>query len=123
MYYETYNKSFQKKKKFKSIQFNAALAITVAIRGSSKKKIDLEIGLRILISKSRYPNFPYKVILKPISSYGTRQCNKTPVISTKYDYIKNTFFPANIIEGNMLYPKMEISECIGVFRKRILTFI
>ena len=43
IYDQTYNLSFHQK--LESIQYNAALALTVAIRGSSREKLYQELGL------------------------------------------------------------------------------
>ena len=46
IYDQHYNNSFHQK--LESIRYNAALAITGAIRGSSKEKLDQELGLESL---------------------------------------------------------------------------
>ena len=46
IYDQTFNMSFQQK--METIQYNAALAITDAIRGSSRKKIYQELGVETL---------------------------------------------------------------------------
>ena len=46
IYDQTFNMSFQKK--MENIQYTAALAMTGAIRGSSKEKLYQELGLETL---------------------------------------------------------------------------
>ena len=48
IYYRAFNKSFQNK--LKSVQYNAALAITGAIRGSTMGKLYQDLGLESLKS-------------------------------------------------------------------------
>ena len=77
------------------------LAITGAIRGSSREKLYQELGLETLqqrrwyrklccfykILKSQSPKYLYSIM-----SYRARQCNKIPAINVKHDFFKNTFF-------------------------------
>ena len=127
--------SFQQK--METIQYNAALAITGAIRGSSREKLYQELGLETLqqrrwyrklccfykILKSQSPKYLYSIIPIHNMSYRTRQCNKIPAINVKHDFFKNTFFPSTIIEWNKLDWKIKNSESIETFKKRILSFI
>ena len=52
IYHRAFNESFQNK--LGSIQYNAALAITGAIRGSSREKLYQELGLESLKSRRWY---------------------------------------------------------------------
>ena len=52
IYYQTYNDSFHQK--MEPIQYNAALAITVAIRGTSREKPYQELDLESLRKRRRY---------------------------------------------------------------------
>ena len=52
IYDQTFNMSFQQKKE--TIQYNAALAITGAIRGSSREKLYQELGLETLQQQRWY---------------------------------------------------------------------
>ena len=127
--------SFQQK--MESIQYNAALAITAAIRGSSREKLFQELGLETLqqrswyrklccfykILKSKSLKYLYSIILIHNMSYRTTQCNKIPAINVKHDFFKNTFFPSTIIEWNKLDWKIKNSENIETFKKILLSFI
>ena len=122
--------SFQQK--METIHYNAALAITGAIRGSSQEKLYQELGLETLqqrrwyrklccfykILKSQSPKYLYSIM-----SYRARQCNKIPAINVKHDFFKNTFFPSTIMEWNKLDWEIKNSESILTFKKRILSFI
>ena len=62
IYDQTYNTSFHQR--LESLQYNAALAITGAIRGTSKEKLYNELGLESLQNRRWYRklSFLYKVI-------------------------------------------------------------
>ena len=71
IYYQTYNDSFHQK--MKSIQYNATLATTGAIRGTSKEKLYQELDLESLRKRRWYRKTCYffkylKVNLPSISS-------------------------------------------------------
>ena len=103
MYDQTFNMSFQEK--MGTIQYNAALAITGAIRGSPREKLYPELGLETLqqqrwyrklccfykILKSQSAKYLYLIIFIHNMSCRTKQCNKIPTINVKHDF-KNTFF-------------------------------
>ena len=104
IYDQTFIVPFQQKMEI--IQFNAALAITGAIRGSSREKPYQELGLETLqqrrwyrklccfykILKSQSPKYLYSIIPIHNMSYRTRQCNKIPAINVKHDFSKTLFF-------------------------------
>ena len=121
--------------KMETIHYNAALVITVAIRGSSRERLYQELGLETLqqrhwyrklcyfhkILKSQSPKYLYSITpIHDMSSYRTRQCNKIPVINVKYDFSKKNLFPSTIIERNKLDLEIKNSESIKNFLKRIL---
>ena len=117
IYDQTFNMSSQQK--METIQYNAALAITGAIRSSSREKLYQELGLKTPKSSK----YLYSIIPIHNMSYRTMQCNKIPTINLKHDFFKNTFFPSTIIEWNKLDRKIKNSESIEAFKKRILSFI
>ena len=127
--------SFQQK--METIQYNPVLAITGAIRGSSREKLYQQLGLETLqqwrcyrklccfykILKSQSPKYLYSIIPIHNMSYRTRQCNKVPAINVKHDFFKNTFSPPTIMEWNKLDWGIKSCECIVTFKKIILSFI
>ena len=139
LYDQAYNMSFHQK--LESIQYNACLAITGTIRGTSKEKLYQEIRLASLqlrrwyrklgmfykISKSKSPKYLFKLIHEKISSYVTRNAENIPLFSIKHNFYKNSFFPLSIIEWNNLDPKLCNSENFGNFKiyniQKILKFI
>ena len=89
VYGQAFNLSFQHK--LESIQYRACLAITGAIRGTSKEKIYQELGLESLQSRRWYRNLAmfYKIyknkslfylfnLIPGKTSYATRNVNCIP---------------------------------------------
>ena len=107
-----------------NFQYNAALIITGAIRGSSRENPYQELGLETLqqrrwyrklccfykMLKSQSPKYLYSIIPIHNMSHRTRQCNKIPAINVKHDFFKKTFFPSTIIEWFKLDWKIKNSE-------------
>ena len=135
LYDQAYNMSFHQK--LESIQYNACLAITGAIRGTSKEKLYQEIGLESLqlrrwyrklgmfykIFKSKSPQYLFKLIPEKTSSYVTRNAENIPLFNIKHNFYKNSFFLSSIIEWNNLDPKLRNSENFGIFKNNIPKFI
>ena len=116
-----YNVSFHQK-----LESNACLAITGAIRSTSKEKLYQELGLESLqlrrwywelgmsykIFKSKSPQYFFKLIIPgKTSSYIARNTDNI------------LFFPSLIIEWNNLDPNLRNSENVCIFQNNILTFI
>ena len=120
-----------------TIQYNAALAMTGAIRGYCREKLYQELGLETLqqrrwykklccfykVLKSQSPKYLFSIIRKHNMSHRTRQCKKIPAINMKHDFFKNSFFLSAIIEWNKLDWEIKKSESIETFTKIILSFI
>ena len=121
-----------------SVQYNAALAIIGAIRGSSREKLYRELGLESLQDRRwcRKLCFYYKVRhgicptylteLVPIeksSNYNLRSkySSKIPFIRT--ERFKSTFFPSCVLNWNQLDPDIQNSPSLDLFKRALLTFI
>ena len=61
IYNQAYNASFHRK--LESIQYNAALAITGAIRGTSKEKLYQELGVESLKQRRWYRKLGYRKLI------------------------------------------------------------
>ena len=110
IYDQAYNVSFQQKVEI--IQYNAALAITGAIRGTSNKKLFEELGLESLqhrrwyrklccfykILKYQSPKHLFNIIPKLNRAYPTRNANNIPHFKVKHSFFKNNFFLSVTIE-------------------------
>ena len=97
--------------KMKSIQYNACVAITGAIQGTSKEKFDQELGLESLhlccwykklclfykVLKSEHPKYLFNLIPVRSTPYATRTVGNILLIKTKYNFFKNSFFSSAII--------------------------
>ena len=108
VYDRAYNESFHKN--LESIQYNAAIAITGAIRGTSSEKLFQELGLESLKSRrwlrklclfyknfhKKSPLYLFQLIPPNNNAYATRssQSNKISSFNTRHNFFKDCFFPA-----------------------------
>ena len=129
------NTSFHQR--LESLQYNAALATTGAICGTSKEKLYNELGLESLQNRRWYRklSFLYKVIANQSPSYlfniiprkntfrPTRGSNNIPLLGTRHNFFQNNYFPAAIKEWNRLDIDIRKSDSVSIFKKRILNFI
>ena len=113
------------------------MAITIAIRGTSKEKIYQEIGLESLesrrwfrklcfffkILKNNSPDYLFKIIPQRRSAYITRNSNEIPLFKTNHNFNKNSFFPSTTIEWNNLDHDLRNTESYTLFRSSIRKFI
>ena len=135
LYDQAYNMSFHHK--LESIQYNACLAITGAIRGTSKEKLYQELGLESLqlrrwyrklgmfykIYKNKSPQYLFKLIPEKTHAYATRNVDNIPCFKIRHNFFKNSFFPSTVIEWNNLDPTLRNSKSFVVFKNSILKFI
>ena len=92
--------------RLESLQHNAALAITDAIRGTSKEKLYNELGLESLQNKPWYrklpflykvianqsPSYLFNVIPRKNTSHPTRGSDNFPLLGTKHNFSKTVTF-------------------------------
>ena len=118
-------------------QSNAALAITGAIRVTSKEKLYNELGLESLQNRRWYrklsflykvianqsPSYLFKMIPKKNMSRPTRGSDNIPLLGTKHNFFQNSYFPSSIKEWNRLDIDIRKSDSISMFKKHILSFI
>ena len=135
IYDQAYNLSFHQK--LESIQYNAALALTGAIRGSSREKLYQELGLESLqlrrwyrklccfhkIYNKQAPGYLSELIPTRNEVYQIRHLANIPSLIFKHNYFKNTFFPSTILEWNKLDPSLRNSTSYNVFKNSILKFV
>ena len=119
-----------------AVQYNAALARTGAIRGSSKEKLYQELGLETLqqrlcyrklccfykILKWKSAIYLHKLVPVPSRSYRTRQCVKIPLFNIKQNFFQKQFLPFPIERNNL---DTDITNCerIRAFLKKDVAFI
>ena len=135
IYDQAYNSAFHDK--LESIQYNACLAITGAIRGTSTEKIYQELGLESLKSRrwfrklchfykifnEKSPSYLFKLIPNFNRVHNTRLSYNIPPIKVRHDYFKNSFFPSAISEWKKLDLNIRNSATLNTFKKKLLKFI
>ena len=137
VYDQAIHESFDKD--LESIQFNATIAITGAIRGTSSEKLFQELDLESLKSRrwlrklclfykifhEKSPSYLSQLIPPNNNVYATRssQGNKISSFKTRHNFFKDSFFPAVISEWNSLDVNIRNSSSINVFKKELLKFI
>ena len=103
LYDKAFNNSFHAK--MESIQYNSCLANTGAIRGTSREKIYQELGLESIqlrrwykklcffyeLFKNEHPKY-FHLLPVRCTSYATRTESNIPLIKTKHNFFKNSFF-------------------------------
>ena len=135
IYDQSYNNTFHQK--MESIQYNAALAITGATRGSSREKLYQELGLESLqqrrwyrklcyffkLTKNKSPKYLFNNIPTVRSTYRTRNIDNIPQFNIKHTFFRNSYFLSIVTEWNNLGKSIRDSESFSVFNKNILKFI
>ena len=127
IYDKAYSEIFHQK--LESIQYNACLALSGAIRGSSRDKLYHELGLESLqcrhgyrklclfykIFKENKPVYLFNIIPTKNSSYNTRNSDNITLFHTKHNFFKNSFFPSTVIEWSKLDPNLQSAASLSVF--------
>ena len=135
IYDQAHNASFHQK--LESLQYNACLAITGAIRGSSREKIYQELGFESLqqrrwyrklcsfykVFKNKSPRYLFNIIPIRNPVYSTRNHVNIPLFKTNHNFFKNSFFLSTIIEWNNLDPNLRNSDTYETFKNAALKFI
>ena len=136
IYDQPHNENFCNR--IESVQYNAALAITGAIKGSSRERLYQELGLESLRERRWYCRLVYffKIVSCDAPVYlrsllPMKQCSYNQVRSNNLfrnfkintDYFKNSFFPYCVSEWNKLGPELRNSLSISKFKKGLLPFI
>ena len=107
IYDQTYSEIFHQKMEL--IQYNVALVITGAIRGTFREKLYQELGLESLrkrrcyrklcyffkICKGQSPEYLFRILPSISKAYNTRTNDKMSVFSDKHNFFINSFFSIN----------------------------
>ena len=121
--------------KIESVQYNASLAITGAIRGTSKEKLYQELGLESLKDRSwlrrmsylykifstKLPPYLYELIPPLQRSHRYPSCFQT--FRCRTTFFQNSFLPFAITESNKLDSDIKNTDSHAMFRKKLLAFI
>ena len=108
------------------IQYNAGLAITGAIRGSSREKLYQELRLESLrqwrwyrklyyflkLTKNKSPNYLFNNIPTVRSTYRTRNIDNIPQFNVRHTFFRYSYFPSTVTEWNNLDKSIRNSERI-----------
>ena len=114
-------------------QYNAALAITGAIKGTSKLKIYNELDNESLkfrrwfrhlcmffkIKTTQIPNYLYEFIPSESHIYSTRNSENVETNYCKTDQFKYSFFRSSIIEWNKLRINLHNAKSFLIFRNSL----
>ena len=117
-----------------SVQYNACLAITGAIKKSSRERLYQELGLESLRDRRWYrrlvfffkivnglsPNYLHSFLPENQRSYNPERCNLFRNFSCRTDYFNNSFYPYCIREWNELGPELRKTTSISLFKKGLL---
>ena len=130
-----YNNSFHQN--IESLQYNASLAITGAVRGTSREKLYQELGFASLQQRRWYrklcclfkminnqsSSYLFQLVPSQNTRYFARNSENIPQLRKKHDFFKNFFSPSTIEEWNNLDPHIKKSKSISIFKSNILKFI
>ena len=121
--------------KIESVQYNAALAITGAIRGTSKEKLYQELGLESLKDRRwlRRISYFYKIISTKLPPYlyelipPLQRSHRYPgcfqILGCRTTLSQYLFLPFTITEWNKLDTDIDNIDSHAMFCKKLLTFI
>ena len=130
------NTNYEFTNKIESVQYNAALAITGCVRGTSREKPFLELGLTSLYDRRRLHRLTllYKILndLKPqylrrfipnsISRLQSTRTNREETMPTRTLKFRYTFLPDTLNSWNHLSSFIKSSTSLNVFKKRLMEF-
>ena len=123
--------------KLESVQYNAGLAITGAIRGTSKERLYQELGFEYLEKRRWYRRMClfWKIVNGLAPSYLSKllpanQVSRNPSRQNRYisfpkntNYFANSFFPYCTDKWNEIDPAIKDIKSFSLFKKALLEFI
>ena len=122
-------------KLLESTQYQAALAVSRAWKGSSQEKMYEELGWETLNHRRTFRCLTqfYKIIKGLTPEYlkiptlsmrshlfGYRPCNDLKDITSKTQRYQNSFFPDSVSLWNVLGPELRGSKSLAVFKHDLL---
>ena len=119
------------------VKSNAALAITGAVRETSREKLYQELGFESLqwrhwyrklcclfkIINNQSPSYLFQLVPSPNTRYFAQNSENIPQLRTKRDFFKNSCFPSTIKKWINLDLHIRKSKSISIFKSNILKFI
>ena len=135
IYDRTYNTSFHQN--IESIQYNAGLAITGAVRVTSREKLYQECGFKSLqqrrwyrkrcclfkITNNQSPSYLFQLVPSLNTGHFAQSSKNIHHFRAKHDLPKNFFFPSTIKEWNNLDSHIRKFKSISIFKSNILKII
>ena len=105
------------------------MAITGAIKGTSRLKLYKELGLESLKSRmtfrhlcafrkivsNRLPTYLFNLMPQSTHAYQTRTSSNIPTYQCRTDTFKHSFFPWTVVEWNKIHPDIR-NVSITVFK-------
>ena len=130
------NTNYEFTSKIESVQYNAALAITGCVRGTSREKLYSELGLTSLYDRRRFhrlslfykilndltPAYLMHFIPESIRRFHNTRTNRNDVIPTRTLKFRYSFFPDTSNSWNYLSSFIKSSPTLNVFKKRYMEF-
>ena len=130
------NTNYQFNNKIESVQYNAALAITGCVRGTSRERLYSELGLTSLYDRRRFHRLSlfYKILnnltpeylrlfipdsIRRLQHTRTKRDDVMPARTLKFRY---SFFPDTSNSWNYLSSFIKSSPTLEVFKKRYMDF-
>ena len=135
IYDQPNNESFCQK--IEAVQYNAALSITGAIKGSSRDKLYKELGLESLKNRKKVrrlcalfkiystssPPYMFNLLQTANPCYNTRFSRTFESIHCRTDIFRNSFFPYTIENWNSLDAKAQNLVSLLSFKNFLLKSI
>ena len=132
LYDQPNNKSLCKK--IETIQYNAALVISGAIKGTSQIKLYNEwdwesfefrrwfrkLSLFFMIKKTGLPEYLFNMISQSNQRYNTRSSEDFTTFYCRTDVFKYSYFPYTILEWNKLDIQIRRSDSFLSFKHSLL---
>ena len=132
VYDQPHNESFCSK--LETIQYNAALAITGAIKGTSRQRLYNELGFESLKDRRWYhrlvlffnivqgnsPNYLRSYLPDVHTSRNTTRTHLFKRFKPSTDYFENSFFPYCTNEWNKLEKEVRQLSTISLFKKSLI---
>ena len=122
--------------KLESVRYKVALAITGAIKGSSREKTYQELGFESLKSRRWYKRLccMYKITNDKAPAYLKNRipkCTLTvrtrgnclPTFHCRTDCFRNSFFPSTLNDWFNLDAEIRNSESLAIFKTKLVPFI
>ena len=134
IYDQPQNESFCEK--LESVHYKVALAITGAVKGSSRKKIYQELGFESLKSRrwhkclccmykimnDKAPAYLKNLIPKCTLTVRTRG-NRLPTFHCRTDCFRNSFFQSTLNDWFNLDVELRNSKSLAIFKTKLVSFI